>query len=110
MLPKPGHIAAVFLLRPMDDLIYTHFPTLCYTASLAHPDQLPTRLVLLDPSVEKTLTEVLAYSRVSVLALLDDGASGRLVELVRELVDPPDVPWLKSIVDPRWLGTQIDVQ
>lgn len=99
----------------MDDLIYSHLPLLCQTASLAHPDFAPTRLILLDPSIEPKITEAVAQLKgVSVLALIDDAdnvaGSQSLTEYVRENIQAIDVPWLKQIADGQWLGTAIEVK
>ncbi|KAF2171711.1 hypothetical protein M409DRAFT_17948 [Zasmidium cellare ATCC 36951] len=112
---KPRHVAAVFLLRPLDDLIYSHLPALCHTASLAHAERPATRLVLLDPSVEKAVAAALARSpNVSVLAILEasdeDEGSEVLTEYVRKEVKAIDIPWLKQAMEAQWLGTQVDVQ
>lgn len=112
---RPRHISAVFLLRPLDDLIYSHLPLLCHTASLAYPDLSGTRLVLLDPTTEVKVAAALAQSpRISVLAVLepeDEGNGTReLCEYVRKHTEPVDVPWLKEAMEGKWLGTKIDVQ
>ncbi|KAK4503084.1 hypothetical protein PRZ48_006511 [Zasmidium cellare] len=111
---KPRHVAAVFLLRPLDDLIYSHLPTLCYTASLAHSELPATRLVLLDPKVEKEVAAALAQSpNVSVLAVLEaaeDSSSEALIDYARKEVQAVDVPWLKQATEAQWLGTNVDIQ
>lgn len=112
---KLRHVAAVFLLRELDDLIYSHLPTMCHTASLAHPELPATRLALLDHSVEKKVAAALEQSpNVSVLALLEaaeeDVGSKGLIDYVREEVAAVDVPWLKQATDAQWLGTNINVQ
>lgn len=112
---KPRHVAVVFLLRSMDDLIYSHLPTLCHTASLAHPDLPATRLVLLSRSAEKQLSTAMGQSAsVSILAVLEDGEQSpglaALTEYVRENVEDVEVSWLKQAAEGKWLGTQVDVQ
>jgi len=109
------HITAVFLLRPLDDLIYSHLPMLCSIATLVHPKSPATRLVLLDPVSEKQVADALGQQNgVSLLALLDgdkDAAGLKtLVEYVHEQVKPLDVPWLKEISEGRWLSTVINQQ
>jgi len=112
---QPPPIAAVFLLRPSDDLVFSHVPTLCYTASLAYPDRQPTRLLVLNPAVEGRIAGALGRSpRVSLLALresagVEDGAGTKaLLDYVREHVRPVEVPWLREAAEARWLGTKID--
>ena len=112
---KLRHIAAVFLLRPLDDLIYSHLPTLCHTATAAHPELPATRLVPLDPGVEKQVAAALGHStRVSVLAILSGceevpGAKP-LIDYVQAHLEPIEVPCLKEALEGKWLGTNINTQ
>lgn len=112
---KPGHIATVFLLRPPDELIYRHLPTVCFTSSLAHPELPGTRLMLLDTDAEEQIAEALRYARVSMLALTKpenaEGVPGMaaLLDYVREHVNAVEVGWLSDAVEGKWLGTKIDV-
>ena len=107
------HVIAVFLFRTMDDLIFSHLPTMCFTASLARPSMQPTRLVLLDSSVGKRVLEAVRQPiSLSVLAVLDGGEENMpdlkaLEDYVREHVEPVDVPWLRDVVKGTWLGTKI---
>jgi len=117
--PPCRHVAAVFLLRPLDELIYVHLPTLCYTASLAHPGLPRTRLVLLDESAEPQIAKALGLARVSVLAVIEPPESGSpeasapgmeiLTAYVREHIEAVGAGWLADAVDARWLGTKVDV-
>ncbi len=117
-LPSRPHISAVFLLRPLDELIYTHLPTLCYIASLAHPELPGTRLVLLDESAESQIAKVVGLARVSVLAFLEPESESpeavvprleSLMAYVREHVEEAGAGWLADAVGARWLGTKVDV-
>ncbi len=109
-----GRVAAVFLLRALDDLIYSHLPTLCHTASKASPEKPATRLVVLDTRAESDIAEALGKpARVSVLAVLDasdDEAPGlaEVVAYVRENVEPVEVPWLRDTMAGKWLSTKIE--
>lgn len=99
----------------MDDLIYSHLPILCHTASLAHRDLPRTSLILLDQSVGKDVVAAIAQARgVSLLALMEEAGtteSGKAVlEYVRKHVEPAEVPWLKQATEAQWLGTKVDVQ
>ncbi|KAK0345682.1 RNase P and RNase MRP subunit [Friedmanniomyces endolithicus] len=116
--PPIRHIFAVFLLRPLDELIYAHLPTLCYTASLAHPKLPATRLVLLDDSAETQIAGALGLARVSVLAILEPEAGSSevavpgmdsLMAYVREHVVVMGAGWLADAVSAKWLGTKVDV-
>lgn len=115
--PASEHIAVVFLLRPLDDLLYSHLPAMCSTASVAHPD-LPARLCLLDPAAEERVAGALGgSSRVSLFALLvgdgedwEDNGVQDLLEYVRAHVEPVEVNWLKEAAGASWMGTKIDVR
>ncbi|KAK1064762.1 RNase P and RNase MRP subunit [Friedmanniomyces endolithicus] len=117
-LPPRPHISAVFLLRPLDELIYTHLPTLCYTASLAYPELHATRLVLLDESAESQIAKVVGLARVSVLAVVEPESESpeavvprleSLMAYVREHVEGVGAGWLADAVGARWLGTKVAV-
>lgn len=108
-------IAAVFLLRAPDNLLHSHLPTLCHTASLAHPDRPPTRLVWLDPTMEARVADVVGVPRVSVLGFVDarEGVPAELQSLVgyvREHVEPVEVAWLRDAREAKWLGTRIETK
>lgn len=115
-ITKPQHIAAVFLLRPIDNIIYSHLPILCSTASLAHQKAPATRLLLLDSAVEKRLTEALGQPSASIVALTEpEDASDvpglrAVLDYVRENVNAVEAGWLKEAINAKWLGTKIDVQ
>ncbi|KAK3618725.1 RNase P and RNase MRP subunit [Elasticomyces elasticus] len=110
-----AHVAAVFLFRSLDDVIYSHFPTLCGIATLSHPESPVTRLVLLDSDTEAQLAKILGHARVSMLAVVDPESSGdvpglqTLLNYVREHVDAIESGWLTEAVSARWLGTKVDV-
>ncbi|TKA76425.1 hypothetical protein B0A55_05194 [Friedmanniomyces simplex] len=99
-IPKtlaPLHLAAVFLLRPLssnkeeEEILYTHLPTLCYTASLAHAELPATRLVLLDPAVESQIAQVVGLARVALLAVVEPEPDSH--------EDEDEVPGLKELVE-----------
>lgn len=110
---KKAHIAAVFLFHPLDDLIYCHLPALCHTASLAHTERPPTRLVLLDAAAEKLVADAVGLPRLSVLGVVDAKEEGpaemaSLMQYLRDHVQPVDVPWLKDAREGKWMGTRIE--
>ncbi|KAK5726948.1 RNase P and RNase MRP subunit [Elasticomyces elasticus] len=110
-----AHVGAVFLFRSLDDVIYSHLPTLCGIATLSHPESPATRLVLLDSSTEAQLAKILGHARVSMLAVMDPESSGDvpglqiLLNYVREHVDAIESGWSTEAVSARWLGTKVDV-
>ena len=119
MQGSPGtelrHAAAVFLLWQMDDLIYCHFPTLCNTATAAHPNLPPTRLVVLDISAEKQIINALGRpTGASTIAILDDGKDvpgmEALMSYVLDHTTPVEVPWVREVIEGKWLGTKISPQ
>jgi ribonuclease P/MRP protein subunit POP3 len=99
-------LAVVFLPKPRDNLVYSHLPLLCFTSSATHEDKTQhTRLVLLDPSCERTIAAAMGLPRAGVIGVFDDapGASS-LIEYVRENVDPVEVPWLGKAISGQWMG------
>ena len=109
------HVAAVFLLRPMDGVIYSHLPTLCHRATFAHPKLPPTTLIILDQSAEREVAASVGHHNgLSVLAILDAGENNASIEAllayVREHVKPVEVPWLHEAMNGNWLGTKVATQ
>lgn len=99
----------------MDDLTYSHLPTLSLTATAAHPTLPITRFVLLDATVEKRLAAAMGLPiGISVLAVLDDGKDvpgmEGLINYILEHVNPVEVPWLKEATEAKWLGTKVTTQ
>ncbi|RDW59731.1 hypothetical protein BP6252_12818 [Coleophoma cylindrospora] len=92
------HFAAVFVSRSSQPAILNaHLPQLIATASLAHPDRPPTKLVPLSRSAESQLCTALGLPRVSFVGLLDDAPySKALLDLIRDNVSDIEVPWLKE--------------
>ncbi|KAK5687085.1 RNase P and RNase MRP subunit [Elasticomyces elasticus] len=110
-----AHVGAVFLFRSLDDVTYSHFPTLCGIATLSHPELPVTRLVLLDSDTEAQLAKILGHARVSILAVMEPESSSdvpglqALLDYVREHVDAIGSGCLTEAVSARWLGTKVDV-
>jgi ribonuclease P/MRP protein subunit POP3 len=103
-------LAVVFLPKPRDNLVYSHLPLLCYTSSANQEDRAQqTRLVLLDPSSERTLAAAMGLPRVGVVGVFDDApGAGSLLGYVRENVDPVKIPWLEKALSGQWMGTNVE--
>lgn len=104
------HLAVVFLLKPKDNLVYAHLPLLCYTTSCAQKDKAQyTRLVLLDPSCERTIATAMGLARVGVIGVFDSApGAAPLLEYVRDNVDPVKVPWLEKALSGQWMGINVE--
>jgi ribonuclease P/MRP protein subunit POP3 len=108
--PTRKRLAVVFLPKPRDNLVYSHLPLLCFTSSATHEDKTQhTRLILLDPSCERTIAAAMGLPRAGVIGVFDDapGASS-LIEYVRENVDPVEVPWLGKAISGQWMGMNVE--
>ncbi|KAF1991064.1 hypothetical protein K402DRAFT_170290 [Aulographum hederae CBS 113979] len=110
-LPSPPqHVAAIFLPKYRNDMIYAHLPLLLRTASFAHPDSPITRLVPLSPKAEQRLAAELGIPRVGVIGILSEAAGAiLLLEYVLEHVEEVQVPWLDEAVAGRFLGLKMEV-
>lgn len=103
-------LAVVFLPKPKDNLVYAHLPLLCYTSSCAHKDKAQsTRLVLLDPSCERTIATAMGLPRAGVIGVFDDApGAAPLLEYVRDNVVPVEVPWLEKVLSGQWMGINVE--
>jgi ribonuclease P/MRP protein subunit POP3 len=104
------HLAVVFLPKPRDNLVYSHLPLLCYTSSATQKDKVQrTRLVLLDPSCERTIATAMGTPRAGVIGVFDDAPGAlSLLEYVRDNVDPIEVPWLEKALSGQWMGMNVE--
>lgn len=105
-----NRLAVVFLPKPRDNLVYSHLPLLCYTSSAIHKDKAQqTRLVLLDPSCERTLAAAMGLPRAGVIGVFDDApGAGSLLQYVRENIDPVKIPWLEKALSGQWMGMNVE--
>lgn len=103
-------LAAIFLPKPKDNLVYAHLPLLCYTSSATQKDKAQqTRVVLLDPSSERTIATAMGLPRVGVIGVSEDApGAGPLLEYVRENVDPVEIPWLEKALSGQWMGMTVE--
>ncbi|KAG9952297.1 hypothetical protein KCU85_g2097, partial [Aureobasidium melanogenum] len=104
------HLAVVFLPKPKDNLVYAHLPLLCYTASYAQKNKAQcTRLVLLDPSCERTIAAAMGLPRAGVIGVFDNApGAAPLLEYVRDNVDPVEVLWLNKALSGQWMGINVE--
>jgi ribonuclease P/MRP protein subunit POP3 len=103
-------LAVVFLPKPKDNLVYAHLPLLCYTCSVNRKDKAQqTRLVLLDPSCERTIATAMGLPRAGVIGVFEDApGAAPLLEYVRENVNPVEVPWLEKALSGQWMGINVE--
>jgi ribonuclease P/MRP protein subunit POP3 len=108
--PIPPHFSAIFVpASSPPSIIHAHLPILIFTASFAHPNLPPTRLVTLPKGSEARLCEALGLPRVSFIGILEDAPySTGLVDLVRESVPAIEIPWLSEIKREEYLGVKIN--
>jgi ribonuclease P/MRP protein subunit POP3 len=106
----PSHFSAIFVpASSPPSIIYAHLPMLIFTASLAHPNVSPTRLVTLPKGSESRLCEVLGLPRVSFIGILEDAPHSKgLIDLVRECVPAIEIPWLTEVKRVEYLGVKIN--
>lgn len=104
------HLAVVFLPKPKDNLVYGHLPLLCYTTSCAQKNKAQCiRLVLLDPSCERTIATAMGLSRAGAIGVFDNApGAAPLLEYVRDNVDPVEVPWLEKALSGQWMGINVE--
>jgi ribonuclease P/MRP protein subunit POP3 len=105
-----NHIAAIFVARSnLPSILYAHLPQLITTASKAHPDKPPTRLIQLPRGAESRLALALGLQRVSFIAILDGAPHCKaLVDLVRECVSDIEIPWLDEVRKAEYLEVKIN--
>lgn len=103
-------MAAIFLPRPANDILYTHLPPLCYTASLANKSAPDIRLVLLDRSAERRLAASMGIPRAGVIGIMEDAPGSKaLLEYVREQIPAVEIPWMSQALNGDWMGTQTEL-
>ncbi|PQE08210.1 RNAse p and RNAse mrp subunit protein [Rutstroemia sp. NJR-2017a WRK4] len=105
-----NHITAIFVARSnLPSILYSHLPQLITTASKAHPDKPPTKLVQLPRGVESRLALALGLQRVSFIGILDGAPHCKaLVDLVRECVSDIEIPWLDEVQKAEYLEVKIN--
>jgi ribonuclease P/MRP protein subunit POP3 len=106
----PPHFSAIFVPAPSPpSIIHAHLPMLIFTASLAHPNLPPTRLVTLPKGSEARLCEALGLPRVSFIGILEDAPHSKgLIDQARESVPEIEIPWLSEAKKGEYLGVKIN--
>lgn len=103
------HIAAVFLPKPKNDLLYAHLPVLALTASTAHADKPVTRLVPMPAGAEEKLANILHIPRAGVVGVMQNApGADALIAYVVEHVEAVKVPWLEEARLGRYLATKVN--
>ena len=102
-------LSAVFVCRAgLPPILTSSLPLLTATASLAFPDEPPTRLIPLGKTAGDRLAQALHQPTVGFIGLRSDtGAAKNLIDLVRDRVQPVDVPWLKEAGSATYLPVKI---
>ena len=102
-------LSAVFVCHTgLPPLLTSSLPLLAATASLAFPKEPPIRLVPLGKIAGDRLAQALHQPTVRFVGLQSDTpAAESLLELVRERVQPVDVPWLKETSAGAYLPVKI---
>lgn len=105
------HFAAIFVLRSSQPaVLHAHLPQLIATASLAHPQLLPTKLVQLPKGCDARLCAALGLSRVSFIGILEGAPySKTLLDLVRESVRDVEIKWLQEMQTPLYNPVKINM-
>jgi hypothetical protein len=91
-------LSAVFVCRAgLPPILTSSLPLLTATASLAFPEEPPTRLIHLGKTAGDRLAQVLHQPTVGFIGLRSDTAiTKNLIALVRDRIQPVDVPWLRE--------------
>lgn len=102
-------LSAVFVCRAgLPSILTSSLPLLTATASLAFPEEPPTRLIQLGKIAGNRLAQALHQPTVGFIGLRSDTAIAKnLIALVRDRVQPVDVPWLREAVSTTYLPVKI---
>jgi ribonuclease P/MRP protein subunit POP3 len=102
-------LSAVFVCRAgLPPILTSSLPLLTATASRAFPDEPPTRLIPLGKTAGDRLAQTLHQPTVGFIGLRSDTAAAKnLIDLVRDRVQPVDVPWLKEVGSATYLPVKI---
>lgn len=102
-------LAVVILSKTKSDLMYSHLPMLCATASANCTEEASIRLVILDNSAETRLAESLGLPRVGVLGVVaGDTAVKPFINYVRSHVEPVHIPWLAGTMQGKYQPLKIE--
>ena len=102
-------LSAVFVCRAgLPPILTSSLPLLTATASLAFPEEPPTRLIHLGKIAGDRLAQSLHQPTVGFIGLRSDTAIAKnLIALVRDRVQPVDVPWLREAGSTTYLPVKI---
>jgi len=102
-------LAAVFVCRTnLPPILTSVLPLLTETASLAYPQEQPIRLISLSEKAEARLAQALHQPKVGFIGLQSNAPGARgLIELVRDSIEPVDVPWLKEAGSAKYMPPKV---
>ena len=105
------HFSAIFAIRSSQPpILYAHLPQLVVTASLARPELPPTRLVQLPKGSDDRISEALGLPRASFIGLLEGAPNSRsLLDLIRDIVQPVEIPWIAEVKESKYLPVKINM-
>lgn len=108
--PRPKTtLAVVIVSKNKTDLVYSHLPMLCATASANSTKETSIRLVSLDADAEARLAECTGLHRVGVIGVsAGDAAVQPLIDYVRSHVEPMHLPWLVDVLQGRHQPLKIE--
>jgi ribonuclease P/MRP protein subunit POP3 len=110
---KPIHplapLSAVVVCQAgLPPILTSSLPLVIATASLAFPEEPPIRLIPLGKRAGDRLAQALHQPTVGFIGLRSDTAAAKnLIDIVRDRVQPVDVPWLKEADSATYLPVKI---
>jgi len=103
------HFSAIFVTSSLPSIVQAQLPQLVATASLAHPNDTPTRLVQLPKGCEARINNALGLPNVSLVGLLTEAPRSKgLVDLIQAAVRAIEIPWLQEIKKGIYLPVKIN--
>lgn len=95
----------------MSELLWERLPILVHSYSAGKANSPPVRLVPLPRGSEVRLSQAIGIPRAGMIGIARDApGTDQLIDLVRNLVDPIVVPWLKDIDQGNYRPTMTNVK
>jgi ribonuclease P/MRP protein subunit POP3 len=107
----PRHLAAVFVSRSSQpSALHAHLPRLISTASQAHPQLSPTRLVQLPKGSEDHISSSLQLPRAAFVGIIEGAPHSKpLIDFVFEHVPAINISWLEETCSAQYKPVNIKV-